>query len=87
MNRENLDSNFICAEGQWEDIEDNVQLTNIRNRLVNLTATFSGAILRKAEFENNFDKVYSRVIEKMVQFEFVQPEDETILEIFGEVGG
>lgn len=72
-----------------EDIEDGIEDIEASNlhRLVNIATNFSGAILRKAEFENNFDKVYSRVIEKMTQFEYLNPEDETLLEVFGAVGG
>lgn len=64
-----------------------IRFFNSQEHLINLTSSFSGAIFRKAEFENNFDKVYSRVIEKMVQFEFIGAEEENILEILGAVGG
>jgi hypothetical protein len=45
----------------------------------------SGIILRKAEFENNFEGVYTRVFEKMVELEVFGTED--VLEIFGSMGG
>jgi hypothetical protein len=60
---------------------------NAQAHLANITATFSGAILRKAEFEDNFDKVYSRVVEKMVEFEFIELDDGNVLELLGMVGG
>jgi hypothetical protein len=47
----------------------------------------SGAILRKAEFENNYGKVYGQVIEKMTQFEFTDNGNENVLEVFGIIGG
>lgn len=44
----------------------------------------NGAILRKAELENNFEKVYLKVFEKMVEIEEFGSE---LLEIFGDQGG
>lgn len=55
--------------------------------ILDITSSFSGAIFRKAEFEDSFDKVYSRVIEKMVQFQFVGQGERSVLEVFGVVGG
>ncbi len=54
--------------------------------IAEMTTKFSGVILRKAELENNFEKVYSRVFEKMVEFQFLG-NSENVLEIFGESGG
>lgn len=54
--------------------------------IAEMTTKFSGVILRKAELENNFEKVYSRVFEKMVEFQFFG-NSENVLEIFGESGG
>jgi hypothetical protein len=53
--------------------------------LVEATVKLNGIILRKAEFENNFESVYTKVFEKMVELEFLGAED--ILEIFGNMGG
>lgn len=56
--------------------------------MVEMTTKFSGIIFRKAELEGSFEKVYSRVIEKMVEFQFFgSNESENLLEIFGEAGG
>ena len=44
----------------------------------------NGIILRKAELENNFEKVYLKVFEKMVEIDEIEGE---ILEIFGNLGG
>jgi hypothetical protein len=56
--------------------------------MVEMTTKFSGIIFRKAELEGSFEKVYSRVIEKMVEFQFFGSSDgENLLEIFGEAGG
>lgn len=60
------------------------ELTDIE--LVEMTTKFSGVIFQKAELENNFEKVYSRVFEKMVEFQFLG-NSENVLEIFGESGG
>jgi hypothetical protein len=53
--------------------------------LIEATIKLNGAILRKAEFENNFDGVYTKVFEKMVELEVLGAED--VLEIFGDMGG
>jgi len=53
--------------------------------LIETTVKLSGVILRKAELENNFESVYTKVFEKMVELEFFGAED--VLEIFGEMGG
>lgn len=53
--------------------------------IAELTTKLSGAILRKAEMENDFDKVYSKVFEKMVEVEFFGDDD--FLSILGNVGG
>lgn len=50
-----------------------------------LMTKLSGAILRKAEMENDFDKVYSKVFERMVEVEFFGNDD--LLSILGDVGG
>lgn len=54
--------------------------------LVEMTTKFSGVLFRKAELDNNFEKVYTRFVEKMVEFE-IFGNSENILEIFGETGG
>lgn len=53
--------------------------------LEEITAKLNGIILRKAELENNFEKVYLKVFEKMVEIE--EFEGEGLLEIFGNLGG
>lgn len=53
--------------------------------ITDLTTKLSGVILRKAEIENNFEKVYSKVFEKMVEIEAVGSAE--FLEIFGDMGG
>lgn len=58
-------------------------MLKLNEELLTLTAKLNGIILKKAELENNFDKVYSRVLEKIVEVEF----DEDFLSILGEVGG
>jgi hypothetical protein len=53
--------------------------------LIEVTTKLGGVILRKAELDADFEKVYTKVFEKMVEVEFLGSED--FLEIFGEVGG
>jgi hypothetical protein len=50
-----------------------------------LTTKLGGVILRKAELEDDFEKVYLKVFEKMVEVELTGGEN--LLEILGEVGG
>jgi len=54
--------------------------------IAEMTTKFAGVLLRKAELEGSFEKVYSRVVEKMVEFEFLGGSG-NVLEIFGETGG
>jgi len=54
--------------------------------LAEMTTKFGGVIFRKAELDGSFEKVYSRVVEKMVEFEFFGS-SKSLLEIFGETGG
>lgn len=53
--------------------------------LTEITVKLNGIILRKAELENNFEKIYLKVFEKMVEIE--EFEGEELLEIFGDLGG
>lgn len=54
--------------------------------LAEMTVKFSGVIFRKAELENNFERIYSRVVEKMVEFEYFGS-GKNMVEILGESGG
>lgn len=45
----------------------------------------SGAILRKAEIEKDFEKVYTRVFENLVEMEVLGFRD--VVEILGNLGG
>ena len=45
----------------------------------------SGVIFKKAQMENNFEKVYNQVLTKTITTEFESDMD--MLEIFGNVGG
>ena len=45
----------------------------------------SGAILRKAEMENDFEKVYTRVFEHLVRMEILGFRD--VVEVLGDLGG
>ena len=83
MNSNDMDSTMV----QIEEIEEDMAAMRVHTNMLDVTSSFSGAIFRKAEFENSFDKVYSRVIEKMIQFQFVEQEDRSVLEVFGIVGG
>ena len=50
-----------------------------------MTVKLNGIIFRKAELDKDFEKVYTRVFEKMYEMNFFSNED--VLEIFGDVSG
>lgn len=50
-----------------------------------LLVKMSGAIFRKAEMEDNFERVYTKVFEHIVRMEVVGFKD--IVEVLGETGG
>lgn len=50
-----------------------------------LLIKMSGAILRKAEMANNFEKVYTKVFESIIKMEVGGFGD--VVEILGETGG
>ena len=50
-----------------------------------LTTNLGGIILKKAELENNFERVYSLVFQKMYDLDEVEG-DEFLL-VLGEIGG
>ena len=58
---------------------------NAELEMVEMTTKLGGVILRKAEMENDFEKVYLKVFEKMVEVEVTGGEN--LLEILGETGG
>jgi len=53
--------------------------------IMELTAKLGGVILRKAEIDKNFEKVYTKVFEKFFEINAFEVED--FLEIFGSTGG
>lgn len=53
--------------------------------MVDMSTKLGGVILKKAELENDFEKVYLKVFERMVEVELTGGEN--LLEILGEVGG
>ena len=55
--------------------------------ITELTVKLGGVILRKAELENNFEKIYSKVFEKMMEIELVENMEFDFLEVLGEMGG
>lgn len=53
--------------------------------MVEITSKLTGVILKKAELENNFEGVYSKVFERMFQMQIMGGEE--VLFILGDVGG
>ncbi len=81
------------ADREFMEMENVIRGSDVRRftEFMDATNKFSGIILKKAEMENNFNKVYSHAVKKMIEFQFFNVEDEFIadnlLEIFGESGG
>lgn len=53
--------------------------------IIELTTKLGGIILKKAELDNNFEGVYSRVFKRM--FEIEETSGDEFLAILGDVGG
>jgi hypothetical protein len=53
--------------------------------LVDLTTKLGGIILKKAELEDNFDGVYSKVFERMLEIEHLGGDE--FLTVLGNIGG
>lgn len=53
--------------------------------IAELTTKLGGIILKKAELEKDFEKVYLSVFEKMITIENIS--EDNILQILGEMGG
>lgn len=53
--------------------------------MASMTVKLNGIVLRKAEFEGNLSRVYSKVFERMMELEIAGNED--ITGILGERGG
>ena len=51
--------------------------------VLEMNSKLNGAILKKAELEKNFEKVYLKVFEKMIEVEGLGSD---LLEIFGDQG-
>ena len=58
---------------------------NEENNLIEFTAKLGGVIFKKAELENNFEAVYSRVIERMFHLQAVGGDE--FLFVLGDIGG
>jgi len=55
----------------------------LNEQIADITAKLNGVIFRKAELEKNFEKVYLKIFEKMVEIE----EFDNFLIVFGDLGG
>ena len=53
--------------------------------IVDMAVKLNGVALRKAEFDGNFSRVYSKIFERMVEVEALGNSD--LLNILGEKGG
>lgn len=53
--------------------------------MMELTAKLGGVILKKAELENDFEAVYSKVFERMFQLQSTGNDE--FLFILGDIGG
>lgn len=56
--------------------------------IIDFTTKLNGIILKKAELENDFDRVYSMVFERMYAIEGAgELEGDDFLYVLGEIGG
>lgn len=56
--------------------------------IIDFTTKLNGIILKKAELENDFDRVYSMVFERMYTIEGAgELEGDDFLYVLGEIGG
>ena len=78
-----LEQVFPEQEFGMQEIEEEYGGHQHEHNISDLMAKLSGVILRKAEFENNYSKVYAFVLERMAQLH----SGEDLLWVFGEVGG
>ena len=62
-----------------------LQLNEQEPTIIEMTAKIGGVILKKAELENNFEAVYSKVFERIFELHAVGGEE--FLIVLGEVGG
>ena len=71
-------------EPLYQDVDDDFEEHEFhQNNIVDVMTKLSGVILRKAEFEDDFDKVYTFVFEKIASLN----SGEDFLAILGEIGG
>jgi len=56
-------------------------------RKVEMTARLSGVIFRKALMEGDFEKVYTKVLQRLEEVTEEEFETADVLEIFGDIGG
>lgn len=62
-----------------------LQLNENDYSMAEFTSKLSGIILKKAELENNFEAVYSKVFERMSQLQATNNDE--MLFVLGEIGG
>ena len=62
-----------------------LQLNENDYSMAEFTSKLSGIILKKAELENNFAAVYSKVFERMNQLQAANNDE--LLFVLGEIGG
>ena len=62
-----------------------LQLNEDVHNLMEMAVEVSGSILRQAEWERNFTKIYTRVFEKIAELQYTgNPE---VLQVLGNLGG
>lgn len=60
----------------------------VEESIIDFTTKLNGIILKKAELENDFDRVYSMVFERMYAIEGSEGiEGDDFLFVLGEIGG
>ena len=82
MNNNKAETEKKLIEAGDESVEEAKEMDNAQ--IVELTTKLNGVILCQAELQNNFERVYLSVFERMAEFQALGGND--MLEVLGDVG-
>ncbi len=60
-------------------------MNEMNHSVMDMVVEMSGSILRQAEWEKDFTKIYTRVFQKIVELEYT--ENPEVLHVLGNLGG
>jgi len=82
LNNNKAETEKKLIEAGDESVEEAKEMDNAQ--IVELTTKLNGVILCQAELQNNFERVYLSVFERMAEFQALGGND--MLEVLGDVG-